>query len=152
MLGIGTDMVEWQKRAKARLALALSVTGKLPEVSIREILEDGILKATKKDVTFWAKQFFRKNEGKALDVTLELYIKKAVNRYGGEEAKDRLYREWKSLTQKGTLTEFAEEIVRIATALSLPERREGREEERFQLPLGRVRWQEVDDPRCLPHL
>jgi len=119
--GTDTDMIVWEKKAKARFQLALSLAGKLPESSVREILEDGVVKATKKDVTFWAKQYFRTNEAKAVDALMQDYVSKAVERYGGAEARDRLYRDWKSLTQKGTLTEFAEEVVRLATALQVPE-------------------------------
>ena len=43
--GPDTDMIVWEKKAKARFELALCLAGKLPESSIREILEDGVLKA-----------------------------------------------------------------------------------------------------------
>jgi hypothetical protein len=119
--GPDTDMVVWEKKAKARFELAQSLAGKLPESSVREILEDGVVKATKKDVTFWAKQYFRKNERTPLNDLVKNYVNGAVERYGGVQARDRLYRDWKSLTQNGSLIEFAEEVVRLATALEIPE-------------------------------
>src|SRR3989338_617946 len=120
LTGNGTDMLEWERRARARVELVLSIGGKLPETSIREIFEDGILKATKKDVTFWAKQFFRNNLQEKWPELAMKYVKTAVERYGVKNTRDQLYHDWKSLRQKGTLTEFAEEIVRLATALSIP--------------------------------
>ena len=119
--GPDTDMIVWEKKAKARFELALCLAGKLPESSIREILEDGVLKATKKDVTLWAIVYFKNNEATPPEDLAKNYVKAAVEQYGGERAQDRLYQHWKSLTQKGTLTEFAEDIVRLATALQFPE-------------------------------
>ena len=65
--------------------------------------------------------YFKNNEATPPEDLAKNYVKAAVEQYGGERAQDRLYQHWKSLTQKGTLTEFAEDIVRLATALQFPE-------------------------------
>jgi hypothetical protein len=120
--GSKTDMLRWKEKAEAKLEVILVLAGKLVgSQAVRQTVEEGILKVmTKKDINLWSDRFFDLNKKAPLPDMLKDYITDATKRYG-EDAKNNLYLEWKSLTQKGTLLEFSADVSRIGKALSIPE-------------------------------